>query len=264
MTNGKWKIGKLFRSSAHTKPSTAPLGFVMRNRIFSGILTGLLLPSFSIAQSAELSTEIRDRFEVGIQYSVLRLTRGAFIFGPTSVEAVPRQVRSPMGAGTRIVYNLKRSWSFEAEMNVFGEQSVFQEHADFVCCGVGKVMDGRIVEVLAGTKIGHRWRRTGVYLRIRPGVLHFSKTLRDAFRVPGVGFGGNFDKARTDFVTDVGGTLETYVTDKWLVRFDMGDTIQFFSGLNSTLRQQVPFSPDVTRAQTYHNFQIGVGTSFRF
>jgi len=40
-------------------------------------------------------------------------------------------------------------------------------------------MDGRIVEGLAGAKVGQRWRRMSVYLRVRPGFLHFSKTLGD-------------------------------------------------------------------------------------
>src|SRR5262245_5670204 len=121
----------------------------MFKKLLSALLTALLLPYLAFAQSFEP----KEKFEFGVQYSVLRLTRGAFIFGPTSVQVNPRQVRSPMGGGGRTVYNVNRSWSLEAEMNVFPEQSVFMEHVDFVCCGVGTIMDGRIVEALAGAKV---------------------------------------------------------------------------------------------------------------
>jgi len=235
---------------------------VMCKPLWSALLIVLLVPSLTLAQSSEP----KEKFEVGIQYSVLRLTRGAFIFGADSALENPRQVRSPIGGGGRTVYNLKRSWSLEAEMNIFPEQNVFRKDGDLICCGVGKTMDGRIVEVLAGTKVGQRWRRMGVYLIVRPGLLHFSKTVSECFFFPGVGFDCKYDKPRTDFVTDVGGSLETYVSNKLLVRLDMGDTIQLFRGLNETLRRQVAFAfdRDATRAQTYHNFQIGVGTSLRF
>jgi len=74
--------------------------------ILSALLTILLVASLTLAQSGEM----RDRFEVGVHYSVLHLTRGAFIFGPTSGQENPRQVRTPMGGGGRTVYNLNRYW----------------------------------------------------------------------------------------------------------------------------------------------------------
>jgi hypothetical protein len=161
------------------------------------------------------------------------------------------------------VYNLNRFWSIEAEMNVFPEQNVFFQHAGVVCCGVGTVIDGRMVEGVAGTKIGLRGRKVGFFGRIRPGFLHSAKTLGDCTRVS-VGLQCGFDKGRTNFVLDVGGTLEAYVSRRWLLRFDLADIIQFFPGLSPILRQQVPFRPSDTRAQKYHNFQFSTGTGFRF
>lgn len=169
-----------------------------------------------------------------------------------------------MGGGGRAVYNLNRFWSIEAEVNVFPEQTIFRQHSDVVCCGVGKVIDGHMVEGLAGTKVGLRRRAVGIYGKFRPGFLHFAKTLRDCTFVDVGGFQCNYDKSRTDFVLDVGGSLEAYVSDRWLMRVDLGDTIQFFPGLNPLLRQQVPFRPSDTRAQKYHNLQFSIGTGFRF
>ena len=224
---------------------------------FIGIL---LLVSSVRAQEKQ----IKGTLEVGVQFSVLRETNGSFIFGPTSIEVDPRQVRSPMGGGGRTVYNFNRFWSVEAEINVFPEQNVFAQHADFVCCGVGKVIDGRIVEGLAGTKIGARLRRIGVFGKLRPGFLKFDRTLGECTRVS-VGLLCKFDKPRTDFVLDVGGALETYVSPRWFLRVDLSDIIQFFPGLNPDLiRQGLPFEPSAIRAQKYHNFQFSTGAGFRF
>jgi hypothetical protein len=221
------------------------------------VLTCLLVQSSIRAQEGQ----VKGRFEVGVQFSVLRQGDGVFIFGPTSAEFVdPHKERSAMGGGGRAVYNLNRFWSLEAEVNVFPEQNVFFQHAGVVCCGVGTVIDGRIVEGLAGTKIGLRRRRVGVYGRARPGFLHFGRTLGDCSRIFGVGLDCSFDKARTDFVLDVGGSLELYVSNRWFTRFDVGDIIQFFPGL----RPGLPFLPSDARAQKYHNLQFSTGTGFRF
>ena len=233
----------------------------MLKRFASVVLAGLLVLCCVRAQDKR----IEGTFEGGVQFSVLRQSNGSFIFGPTSGESVnPHMVRSPMGGGGRTVYNLNRFWSVEAEINVFPEQSVFHQHADAVCCGVGTVIDGLMVEGLAGTKIGVRGRKIGVYAKVRPGFLHFSRTLGDCTRVS-VGLQCRFDRARTDFVIDVGGVLETYVSHRWFMRVDLGDIIQFFPGLNPDLRGQgLPFSAFDIRAQKYHNFQFSAGTGFRF
>ena len=234
----------------------------MLRQVVSALLASLLVLSPTRAQE----NQVKGRFEVGVQFSVLRQGNGAFIFGPTSVEFFkPNIERTAMGGGGRAVYNFNRFWSLEAEVNVFPEQNVFREHADVVCCGVGTVIDGRIVEGLAGTKIGLRGRKAGIYGRTRPGFLHFGKTLGDCFLIRGVGLQCHFDKARTDFVLDAGGTLELYVSHRWLLRVDVGDIIQFFPGLSPGLRGQLlPFSPPDIRAQKYHNFQFSTGTGFRF
>jgi hypothetical protein len=234
----------------------------MLRQVISVLLTSLILLSSIHAQDKQG----KEKFEVGVQFSVLRQGDGVFIFGPTSVEfGNPHVDRSALGFGGRTVYNLNRFWSLEAEVNVFPEQNVFGGNSNIVCCGIGRVIDGRIVEGLAGTKIGLRRRKVGIYGRTRPGFLHFGRTLGDCSRIFGVGLNCSFNKGRTDFVLDVGGSLEVYVSHRWLMRFDLGDIIQFFPGLSPILiRQGLPFLPSDTRAQMYHNFQFSTGAGFRF
>jgi hypothetical protein len=232
--------------------------------IIAVLLQGLLIGSSIQAQDKQG----KEKFEIGVQFSVLRQGNGVFIFGPTSVGPVnPHVDRTALGLGGRAVYNLNRFLAVEAEMNFFPEQSIFGD-ATVICCGFGTVIDGRIIEGVAGTKIGLRRRKVGIYGKTRPGFLHFGRTLGDCFPIPSVGIQCSYDKARTDFVVDVGGSVEVYVSHRWLMRFDLGDVIQFFPGLNPGAKGAglalTLFLPSDTRAQKYHNFQFSTGASFRF
>jgi hypothetical protein len=222
----------------------------MLGQVISALLTSLFV--LTSIQAQENSG--KEKFEVGVQFSVLRQGNGVFVFGPTSVDlGNPRLDRTALGFGGRTVYNLNRYWSLEAELNVFPDRNI-----------LGGAVDGRMVEGLVGTKVGLRGRKVGIYGRARPGLLHFGKTLGDCTRVSGVGVQCSFDRGRTDRVLDVGGSVEAYVSHSWFFRVDLGDIIQFFPGLSPMLSQEVPFRPSDTRAQKYHNFQFSIGTGFRF
>lgn len=82
--------------------------------------------------------------------------------------------------------------------------------------------------VLSGMKIGKRLNRFGVFGKARAGIWHFD---------------------RAYFATDLGGVLEYYASRKTVLRIDLGDTILFYGG---------------TALGTVHNFQPGIGFSYRF
>jgi hypothetical protein len=84
------------------------------------------------------------------------------------------------------------------------------------------------VSVLSGLKAGVRFNRFGVFGKSRVGFWHFTQIY------PAV---------------DVGGILEYYASPRIAVRVDIGDTIIFYGG---------------AQLGTVHNFQPGIGVSYRF
>ena len=81
---------------------------------------------------------------------------------------------------------------------------------------------------LVGIKTGVRLDRFGVFGKARAGMWHFN---------------------RAYFAADLGGVLEYYPSPHTAVRIDIGDTILFYGG---------------TALGTVHNFQPGIGVSYRF
>ena len=98
---------------------------------------------------------------------------------------------------------------------------------------------------LVGVKTGWRGDRFGLFAKARAGLWHF---------------GGSFFEARLNRQTipagDLGGVIEYYPTPRTAVRIDLGDTVLFYGA--QSLR-------GVTgRLGTVHNFQPGLGFSWRF
>jgi hypothetical protein len=81
---------------------------------------------------------------------------------------------------------------------------------------------------LLGTKAGLRRARFGVFGKSRFGLWHFRRSYS---------------------AIDLGGVLEYYPSSHTVVRLDVGDTIIFYGG---------------TQLGTVHNFQPGIGFSYRF
>jgi hypothetical protein len=81
---------------------------------------------------------------------------------------------------------------------------------------------------LAGMKYGLRLDRFGAFGKVRAGMWHFNGTYP---------------------ATDLGGVLEYYPSAHTTVRLDIGDTVLFYGG---------------AALGTVHNFQPGVGFSYRF
>jgi hypothetical protein len=208
------------------------------------------------------SVQAQDKrgFEIGGQFALLHEGNGLFNFGPTQAFVDPHRERTALGFGGRVVYHINRFWSLELEANAFPEQNRV-DLGDIICCANGSVIDGLIIEGLAGTKVGIRKRRVGFFGRVRPGFMRFSNTLGDCTRVS-VGTQCSFDRPRTDFALNIGGTAELYITEKWLVRTDLGDIVQRFPGIHRDL--PLPFLPSDTEAQFYHNFQFTAGVGYRF
>lgn len=82
--------------------------------------------------------------------------------------------------------------------------------------------------VLAGGKLGFRRERFGVFGKARAGMWHFSRTFA---------------------AVDIGVVVEYYPSAHTTIRIDAGDTILYYGGF---------------ALGTVHNFQPGIGFSYRF
>ncbi len=77
----------------------------MLRQVIFVLLASMLVPFPIKAQDKEG----KGKFEVGVQFSVLRQGDGVFIFGPTSAEFGDLRLdRTALGGGGRVVYNLLR------------------------------------------------------------------------------------------------------------------------------------------------------------
>ncbi len=111
-------------------------------------------------------------------------------------------------------------------------------------------------EALLGLKIGHTGRTWGVFSQIRPGFIHYDKTLV-------VGSGSSYESA-TRFVLDLGGTLEYYPSRHSTVRLKMGTTLVRYLQAYADPEQR----PVTVLSDQYYsvqgNFQIATGYQYRF
>lgn len=183
----------------------------MRTRwLFGALVAGVF---FSVTGQSATAQSV----DVGAQYSLIRLRD----LGTTD-----------SGVGGRISYYVTSAVAIEAELNYFP-----QDRRD-------PFESGRKTQALFGIKTGLRSDTAGVFGKIRPGFMHFSR---------------NFDgveTGHTEFALDIGGVVELYPSPNSFVRFDVGDTIIRFGERNTLLGPFASF--------TSHNLQFSAGVGFRF
>lgn len=179
------------------------------------------------------------RFEVGAQFSSLLLDPG----GPQSV-SLPRRHAEP-GFGGRFTFNLTEYLAFEAEGNYYTRRQ-------FTFPQGGHMFQGQF-----GGKVGRRFEKWGLFGKVRPGFVGFSRV----FEFPGVQVGANSFERKLYPSLDLGGVVEFYVSPRWMARFDIGDTLIHYGEV------RVPdISPPfiIQRSETRQNLQVSTGIGFRF
>lgn len=213
------------------------------------------------------------KVEVGGQVSVLSASNGrasvtrvlpCLIPPCPVVTSTSEGQKAEPGFGARIGYNFTENFALEAEGNFFPREREFG--------------GGRKSQALFGVKAGKRFEQVGVFVKARPGFVHFSQgELREPrdfacitiFPPPRACFEA---KGRTDFAFDVGGVFEYYPSRRTLIRFDAGDTIIRMGEhrvpivINSDPVSGAPLRVVVVPApsDTTHNFQGSIGFGFRF
>jgi len=197
------------------------------------------------AQQAKKSDEI-PKYEVGIDFTSLTLNES----------------QTHPGAGGRFTYNWDRHIALEAA-GYFSPGKCASCEGEFT---------GHITEGLFGVKAGQRFKRFGIFGKVRPGFLRFSQGFFDLVPTGGTGpFPATVVvRSRTDFATDVGGVLEIYSTRRCFFRFDAG---VLFDRIGSRTFHSFTVDP-VTGALspiqftapsfTRRRFQFIAGVGFRF
>lgn len=221
--------------------------------------------------SQSVRSQSTEKFEVGGQFSLLRLSNPAttatgIICAPPgacfTISGGPPETQA--GFGGRIAYNITPNVALEAELNFFPDVELSGVHEPF---GEGHQLQG-----LFGPKIGKRFEKVGIFAKARPGFLKVSNgelQPREDGGCPAVfppPLGCFVPDSKTHFAIDVGGVFEIYPSKRTVIRFDVGDTIVRFEERIAPLIF-LP-GPGVAGfpvpAETTHNLQVSIGVGFRF
>lgn len=227
----------------------------MKKSSLSTIIAVFATLLFNVSVAAQESVP---RFEIGGQFSLVYRKKPTPIFSfPTIVDDFDDETRA--GFGGRFSYNLTDYLAVEAEGNFFPESG----ESDL------SVPDGHIYQGQFGVKAGKRFSKVGVFAKLRPGFVGFSR-VSQLTGTQTITFGnqqftvGEFRIGNeTYFSTDVGGVLEVYLSRRIMTRFDIGDTIiryGTFRRAGFSLSQAILERP----AETRHNLQFSAGVGFRF
>ncbi len=147
------------------------------------------------------------------------------------------------GAGFDFSYRGSRFVYFDSEANFFPGSGSWGSR-------------GSSQEVLAGLKIGHTSRSWGLFSQVRPGFIHYEKTLQ-----PG---SSTIYTDSTRFALDLGGSVEYYASARSTLRLRVGTMlVHYLSG------KPDPWQPPVTvLSDQYYTLQgslyLSTGYVFRF
>ncbi len=219
------------------------------------------------------------RFEIGGQFSLLTRNK------PSSQgdEFVSGQVTNP-GFGARFTYNVTNEIALEAEGNFFPERNFDSEGSFFPRLNDDDVgaPGGHIYQGQFGVKVGKRFKKVGLFGKIRPGFVSFTKASQfTGFRTltvihPSLNREVQIENAEfrlgqaTYLSADVGGVVEFYPSRRIVTRLDIGDTIIRYgvyreqAGLVCVLSAPCPAQVFERPAETRHNLQFSAGIGIRF
>lgn len=198
------------------------------------------------------------RFEVGVQFSSFALNISSNDLGFPFFAPFDTGNDTEAGFGARVGYNFTDNFALEAEGNFYPRRSIANSSTG-----------GYPAQFQFGPKFGKRFRRFGLFAKARPGLVSFSRVLRQT-GTETFTFGGDTftfptfeDRRRTYFSADLGGVLEFYPSSRILTRFDFGDTIIRY-GRRDARGVITTSTPTTIDPSTRHNFQFTAGIGLRF
>ena len=150
------------------------------------------------------------------------------------------------GLGGRLVYRAFPLLDLETEINFLpGNPATSGNH----------------LQGFFGVKSGKHWEKWGVFLKVRPGFIHFT---RDPFGVEKSGQ-SPFSTQRassTEPSIDLGGVIEYYTARGLILRFDLGKNVIRYARRTVRTSESVP--PFEAGGFTTSNWQGSFGIGFRF
>lgn len=219
----------------------------MKRDSFSLVIITVFLILISSQTNAQDNGSVKDRkFEVGGDISTVTFGSGT----------------TDLGLGGRFTYNLNSHVALEAAGYYFPNNCNF--------CGRNS---GRVSEGLFGVKIGKRFDKWGIFGKVRPGVVSFSKGKFDIVSLTSSTVPLSFvtvEKRLTNFALDVGGVLEFYPTKRIITRMDFGTTIDHTrpQTINypafDPVTETYSLRPFTTPAQNRGTLQLTFGIGYRF
>ena len=198
------------------------------------VLVMALLSAFGFAPNRSVCAQSNEkRFEVGAQFVYMRQSSKDEII----------HFRD-LGVGGRFTFNIMKAVDVEAEMNFLPQERD--------ALGLGRKTQG-----LFGVKAGLRRNSFGLFAKLRPGFMRFSRV----FDCPG-DFSSCREAGKTEFALDAGGVVEFYPSRRITLRVDAGDTIIHFG--ERSFFEELPVGRVTSPATTTHNLQLNAGIGFRF
>ena len=150
----------------------------------------------------------RQPFDFGLEYALQQ-----------RVHLSLAQLQPSSGAGAWL------SWNFSRWVSLDGAAFYEPKRDGFIFPQDG----GTTTDVLAGLKAGIRRDRLGYFLKVRPGVIQFSRT-NDLDIPPRV-----YWEKTTDFAIDGGGVVEVYPSRHTLLRAEAGNTFIHYHAAEVTV-----------------------------
>ena len=228
------------------------------------LLTVVTFASVAVAQDKERTP----RFEVGAQFTLLS------VHAPLPVPQNPvilngDTIHTEPGLGGRFTFNLTDNIALEAEGNFYLRD--LTSSTDILTRLPNP--SGHMFQGQFGAKVGKRFGKWGVFGKARPGFVGFTKVSElVSSRLVNVQFAneiipvtvGEFRVAKKLYPSiDIGGVVEFYISRRWMVRVDVGDTVIRYGEVSAqgfSLRNQIVTRP----RETHHNLQVTSGIGFRF
>jgi hypothetical protein len=241
--------------------------------------------------SSEASAQ-RDvpRFEIGGQFSLLSLNSPSSQGSLNNAFDNPCQqlnlvgdvkvcARVEPGFGARFTYNLTNDIALEAEGNFF--PGIPLAALDTFLPGrktVVGVPGGHIYQAQFGVKAGKRFKKLGLFIKVRPGFVGFTQVSQlTGFREIAITNTFHFENPEfrigkaTYPSADVGGVVEFYPSRRIVTRLDVGDTIIRYGIYREPLGSVCaligfgcPAELFERPAETRHNLQFSAGIGIRF